>query len=255
MDVARFIVTTPEPRHFVDDHCANCLAPLPDDLVMLFCSSWCKDIAGRGRYWRRVIRDGRIEDPSVENQVKMDLAFLLIGGYESLGRKVPTATRAEVILRDDGKCQSCGKPGTDVDHIAGNSDDADNLQLLCTDCHRRKTNASLVPAPDEERALITAFYLTRIEPDEPRLLADDEQEWEGLWRSLQAARKRRFEESLTELGLPIPRKHVSKAQLIAKRDEHVRRVAEAESGGQPYPWVKTPPRGIWFWDPVSGGRP
>lgn len=176
------------------------------------------------------------------NQVQIDMAFLLIGGYAALGRKVTDATRAEVIARDDGKCQQCGKPGTDVDHIDGSSDDTGNLQLLCTDCHRVKTNANMVPAPDEQRALVAAFYLHRIEPDEPRLLADDEQSWDGQWRSLQAARKERFESSLLALGMRFRPRGASKAKLIEQRDEFISWMNAPEISGADGSWPAVLPR-------------
>lgn len=56
--------------------------------------------------------------------------------------------RLRVIKRDKGLCQECLRKGfvtagTDVDHIVakcnGGTDDLDNLQLLCKECHREKT--------------------------------------------------------------------------------------------------------------------
>ncbi|MFI2242366.1 HNH endonuclease [Streptomyces chrestomyceticus] len=57
--------------------------------------------------------------------------------------------RQRVIRRDRGLCQGvlsegalCGHPGTEVDHIRPGSDHSmGNLQLLCTWCHKRKTQA------------------------------------------------------------------------------------------------------------------
>ncbi|MGW0929544.1 HNH endonuclease [Streptomyces sp. NPDC002644] len=50
------------------------------------------------------------------------------------------ALRARVIKRDGGVCQSCGNPGTDVDHVRrGDDHRLENLQLLCGWCHKRKT--------------------------------------------------------------------------------------------------------------------
>lgn len=55
----------------------------------------------------------------------------------------------ESVFRRDGKlCQSCLKRGEytqaqEVDHIKaledGGTDDPDNLQAICTDCHKAKT--------------------------------------------------------------------------------------------------------------------
>lgn len=53
------------------------------------------------------------------------------------------------ILKDHGRCQMCGRPGNEVDHIIEltpeNINDEmialnlDNLQTLCHRCHMRKT--------------------------------------------------------------------------------------------------------------------
>lgn len=58
-------------------------------------------------------------------------------------------TRKQVIARDGGICQMCGKPvSTDagdaqIDHIVpkrdGGTDALENLQLLHRSCHSRKT--------------------------------------------------------------------------------------------------------------------
>lgn len=59
-----------------------------------------------------------------------------------------TKTRAQVLHRDDHLCQPClmlGRvtPATEVDHIIpkakDGSDDFENLQSICTDCHKDKT--------------------------------------------------------------------------------------------------------------------
>ena len=57
--------------------------------------------------------------------------------------------REAVIVRDHGRCQLCGRAGSEVDHIEelteqniNNPDislNLDNLRLLCHDCHSKKT--------------------------------------------------------------------------------------------------------------------
>jgi hypothetical protein len=196
-----FLVTTPEQRYFVDDHCANCLTKLPDAVVGPYCSTWCAEVSGHVRYLRAVLRDGRIEDPLVRTAIQTKGAFLLIGGYRSLGRTLSSATREEVKKRDAGVCQECGMPGTDMDHIDGSSDALENLQLLCGDCHRAKTAEQMTAATPESAALLQALFVTRVAPDEPRLLADDEMQWAGVWRGLRAARKARFTARLVAAGI------------------------------------------------------
>lgn len=58
--------------------------------------------------------------------------------------------RLRILRRDDYLCQPCWKAGrpteaTEVDHIIprhkDGDDDEDNLQAICTDCHKAKTRA------------------------------------------------------------------------------------------------------------------
>jgi len=67
-------------------------------------------------------------------------------GYGSAWDKL----RKEIIARDMGLCQPCLKAGNvtpfqAVDHIkpksSGGTDDQDNLQCICNDCHDAKTTA------------------------------------------------------------------------------------------------------------------
>lgn len=210
-----FVIEVPSPRYFLDDHCANCLAELPLDIQGLYCSTWCQEIAAQVRYVRRVFRDGRRDDPDVQLAIQTKNAFLVVGGYRSLGRKLTTRIRTEIRLRDQGRCQQCSKPGVEVDHIAGNSDDPTNLQLLCLDCHHAKTAENMVPASDESRALISGMMVTRVMPDEPQLLADDGVNWNGQWRKLQAARKGRFQAMLRAEGVRIKSKDTHAERVLA----------------------------------------
>jgi 5-methylcytosine-specific restriction enzyme A len=62
-------------------------------------------------------------------------------GYGSAWRRV----RATVLERDGYRCQVCGRPATDVDHIvrrrAGGTDDSANLRSLCSSCHHTRTSS------------------------------------------------------------------------------------------------------------------
>lgn len=50
------------------------------------------------------------------------------------------ARRQTVLARDNYLCRNCGAPANEVDHrVAGDDHSLDNLQALCTPCHRRKT--------------------------------------------------------------------------------------------------------------------
>lgn len=67
-------------------------------------------------------------------------------GYGSEWQRI----RKAIITRDMGLCQPCKRKGivtpfTEVDHITpkakGGTDDHDNLQCICTPCHKAKTTA------------------------------------------------------------------------------------------------------------------
>ncbi len=108
---------------FEPDHCANCFGPLPADVEGLFCDAWCQEITKVVRYWRGVLRDGRILRPDVLEALTTKKAFLLAGGYAARGRTLPLRIRAAVKRRDAGRCTQCSKPGTEIDHIDGDSPD------------------------------------------------------------------------------------------------------------------------------------
>ena len=62
------------------------------------------------------------------------------------------------MRRDMWRCQACGRPAEVVDHIlprwAGGTDAWDNLQALCTRCHRTKTLAEFPAAAAGQERLI-----------------------------------------------------------------------------------------------------
>ncbi|MGF2948219.1 HNH endonuclease [Microbacterium alcoholitolerans] len=210
-----FVIDVPHPRFFRDDHCANCLTELPIDIQGLYCSTWCQEVAAHVRYLRRVFRDGRFTDPDVQLAIQTKNAFLLVGGYRSLGRQLTPQLRAEVRVRDSGRCQQCGKTGAEVDHIQGNSDDLENLQLLCLDCHHKKTAQNFVPASENSKRLLKGFMKTRVQPADPQLLADDEQDWNGLWRRLQSERKERFNARLKAADVRVRRDDSHAKKVLA----------------------------------------
>ena len=56
------------------------------------------------------------------------------------------AFRQKILKRDNWTCRRCQRYGNEVDHIIPLADggaalDADNVQVLCTGCHIRKTRA------------------------------------------------------------------------------------------------------------------
>jgi len=73
-------------------------------------------------------------------------------GYDSRWRKL----RLQILKRDDYLCQACLRAGriteaTEVDHrlnkASGGTDEPDNLEAICSPCHRAKTAREHRAAP------------------------------------------------------------------------------------------------------------
>lgn len=171
------------------ERCANCDEELSVDNRTLFCDESCQQMARYVRYARSVAKDPkRRGDPKVIEALRIQLAFVLGGGYPERERHLAPAERRMIIERDDGSCQICGEPGDQIDHIAGSSNEPWNLQLLCDPCHREKTTATFVPAGHEAAILANALQTERIEPPKPSRACDDEVHWKTESRRRKAAR-------------------------------------------------------------------
>ena len=169
--------------------CPNCDKSMND--AALFCSDLCKDEAGFVRYFRACIVDGRYDQPDVQEALRIQLAFILGGGYAERERRLPQAVREAVIARDKGRCRNCGAPGNQIDHIRGSSSDLDNLHLLCPKCHNKKTTAGFVeisPETHPEEWAKREVLLARVHAPRPVRLCDCT-EWVQLWRRLLKARR------------------------------------------------------------------
>ena len=169
--------------------CVNC-----DELMSLltrprlFCSESCADEARFVRYVRRCRRDGRIKRPDVLEAIRIKLALVLADGYQAKERRLSGSQREAVIRRDGGRCQECGEPGSTIDHVSGSSNEMDNLRLLCTPCHNKKTISAFIettPAQNEQRRLLRS----RVEASLPQRGCDDEQEWPKLFNQLMMSRR------------------------------------------------------------------
>lgn len=129
--------------------CANCARLIVSRRQRIYCSDLCSQVADWVRYFQRTRADGRWRLPDIQESLSVRLAHISAGGYDDSGRSLSAKVRGEIIERDGGICRKCGKPGNEIDHIAGSSADLSNLQLLCRDCHMEKTMALMVPAtPD-----------------------------------------------------------------------------------------------------------
>jgi HNH endonuclease len=168
--------------------CIQCdqeLSPLKKP--RLYCSIACEQEAELVRYVRRCTFDGRLLREDVQFAISTRLAHIASGGYDKKARKLTVERRTEVISKSNGFCVVCGKPGVEIDHVAGSSSDIDNLQLLCRRCHELKTNASLrIIMPDSENweqvnSLHDRFYASVHAPT-PLRPCHDETTWATQWR-------------------------------------------------------------------------
>ncbi|WP_211268540.1 HNH endonuclease [Actinoplanes subtropicus] len=173
---------------------------MPEQIERLFCSELCRQTAETIRYWRGIVRDGRIDRPDVRYALRTRLAHLLAGGYATRARQLSSRTRQLVWDRDQGRCRSCGGPGEEIDHIEGDSPDPVNLQLLCAPCHRKKTELRMMPASPEQQQVLKDLKKRRVDPDEPVLMCDDHEHWAGNERTLRKERKERLLEELADYG-------------------------------------------------------
>src|SRR5262249_20639108 len=115
-------------------------------------------------------------------------------GYPERERRIGPQTRRLVFNMQDGLCQICGAPGTDIDHIAGGDSTLENLQVLCRSCHNKKTIEHLVEVrPGSKSDLEYRKLLSRIFSRKPRRPCDDEEAWSQMWRKLLAGRRKSFE--------------------------------------------------------------
>jgi 5-methylcytosine-specific restriction endonuclease McrA len=156
-----------------------------------FCGDLCRERSSLVRYERR-LRIRLAEEPGFK--IDEDIAYALMirrahvlsGGYGHDKHKIPPEIRAKVIARDGGRCVKCGAPGQEIDHISGPDPDLANLQLLCTPCHRSKTDKNLVPISaddpkDEHLRQMQRDIMARIDSVEP-LKVCDAPEWATTWR-------------------------------------------------------------------------
>jgi hypothetical protein len=172
--------------------CASCSAACPGRGP--FCGSYCKALAEFVRLCRRWLREpAKQADPQYPYALQVRLAFLhsaRIGHgqvYDKQARHLTHVQKAAIRERDSGLCVKCGKPGAEIDHINGSSDDPSNLQFLCLDCHHAKTRQAMTAITDPaDRAAIAALHAElahRINSPAPCRACDNEQTWANAWRS------------------------------------------------------------------------
>jgi len=172
--------------------CLNCDEPIElTGQVKLFCSELCSEEAKFVRYFRRCSPDGRIKQPDVLEAIEIRFAHIMAGGYPAQERQVSRSMRAKVIARDKGVCRQCGEAGTTLDHIDGDANEMDNLQLLCTICHNAKTRLRIVDLmPNDKRYPAHSKKAKplrfRCNAPRPLRLCDDSKLWPARYQNIMA---------------------------------------------------------------------
>jgi 5-methylcytosine-specific restriction endonuclease McrA len=169
--------------------CANCSSVV--EVPKMYCRQLCSQEAEWVRYVRRCRLDGRDQRSDVIEAIRIRLAHILAGGYNKLARKLADSVREAIIKRDQGRCRVCGKPGTEIDHISGDSSDLENLQLLCDSCHNKKTVASFVRLTKDSHpdAWEKAQLLKRRADAKLPLQLCDSEDWDELQKQLLKKRR------------------------------------------------------------------
>jgi 5-methylcytosine-specific restriction endonuclease McrA len=169
--------------------CANCDQPVADGRN--FCDDLCRAEARYVRQYRARLADGTRWDLDIQDALKVKLAMILAGGYNVRLRRVPEQVRRAVIEREQDLWRTCGAPGEELDHISGDSNEMDNLQWLCSDCHWKKTIRNfkrISPETDPEAWAKAVMLDARGEAPTPQRLCDTS-DWDSIWRTVQAARQ------------------------------------------------------------------
>lgn len=82
-------------------------------------------------------------------------------GWNNTPKHVPTATRRRILNRDAHTCTNCGhydptSATLEIDHINNqrgpNYGQDNNLQTLCRQCHRAKTQTETKRGKEQKRA-------------------------------------------------------------------------------------------------------
>jgi 5-methylcytosine-specific restriction endonuclease McrA len=205
--------------------CANCDQLLDGGKPRLYCSPLCEQTASTIRYTRRVIADGRWEQADVKEAIRTRMAMILGGGYPAAARRLTPAQRKEVLERDGGRCQLCGEPGNEIDHIAGSAADLSNLQTLCHQCHGQKTALGFRPAGPAEVEKSRAIW-KRVQSPEPLRLCDDDRNWNAIWRGLLSQTKTIWVE-IDDDG-PAYGEGIPQSQEEAEHADYLRDLAERD---------------------------
>jgi hypothetical protein len=209
---------TEEARLKTVFECANCGEPT--DGLLLFCDDLCKQIPQTIRYIRKAISDGRIEKPDAQEGAGRKLLMLTGGGYPERERRLTTQQRQTILKRDNHTCQLCGKPGDQVDHIAGDSGDPSNLRALCGACNLKEAFKNFQPITDSAKAddlnAMLSNVAQRIGALIPTELCDDHERWDNCCMGIVGARRRLSNSLARQKGVFPELRHTTAERFPAR---------------------------------------
>ena len=129
----------------------------------VYCGVACREKVKAERYAESArARYGDDIPGIVQTAIDIKRHFASRGGYSVRGRTLSPGSRRAVIERDLGMCQVCGEPGTEVDHIGLNHGDLESLQLLCRECHAKKTIPMLAFFMRDEPGISVSIQLAEM---------------------------------------------------------------------------------------------
>lgn len=168
--------------------CPNCLKR--HSRTKIYCCDQCEDEAQVVRLVRNAIADGRIENAESQVGIGQKLLQIIQGGYPT-ERILRPALRRQIFDRDGRVCRICGKPGDQIDHISGSSNDPTNLRVVCGPCNRLRVTHSMVPMSIESADFVGSILdrlAVRIAAPEP-LQTSDRPEWTRTWIAVRTGRR------------------------------------------------------------------
>ncbi len=189
--------------------CANCNSEInvrnsTNFKSAIYCSEYCKQMAGTVRYVRRAMAAQRESEYEFRMGLNDRLIHMPTGGYAAQERRLSKKIRMTIFERDNNICRICRKrPAEQIDHIKGSSSDLSNLQAICVNCHRMKTNSNLRLATGKELKRILKFYeamALRIVAANPSKACDDYERWQKTEPKLRGIRQKMINKIKQEIG-------------------------------------------------------
>lgn len=184
--------------------CANCRSEV--SAATPYCSDFCRDLAAIVRYGRKANAEGRSNHPDFLEGFGISFIKVLKGGYSVKARRLTATQRSAIFARDAGICRLCGAKADQIDHISGDSSEANNLRAVCGPCNLKLAHAPDLDATPEENAAwrsngigLSQTLADRIGASNPLMACDDHKIWKLAEPKIRGARSRLVRERQEEL--------------------------------------------------------